>query len=95
VDLPHLILHGLSWLWPGVGLTALIVFAWALRRPAVSPIGGGWGACGLLGLGAVTTQAVALWGLRWPDGSMATYGALIVVLATLRVLLGRPVARLS
>jgi hypothetical protein len=48
-----------------------------------------------LGLGAVTTQAVALWGLRWPDGSMATYGALIVVLAALRALLGRPVARLS
>ncbi len=71
------------------------MFAWALRRPAVAPIGGWWGATLVLGLGALTTQAITLWGLRWPDGSMASHGALIGVLATLQVLLNRPAARLS
>ncbi len=36
------------------------------------------------------TQALTLWVLRWPDGSLTAYGALILVLATLAVCLTRP-----
>jgi hypothetical protein len=54
-------------------------------------LGAGLVLCGA----ALATQAVTLWALRWPDGSMATYAVLILVLATLRLLLTRSDSRLS
>jgi hypothetical protein len=95
VDLPHLFLHGLGWLWPGWALSVLTLLFWALRRPLLAPRLGWWGAGLVLVAAALITQVVTLWGLRWPDGSMASYAALILVLATLRVLLTRSDSRLS
>jgi hypothetical protein len=95
VDLPHLLLHVLGWLWPGWGLSVLVLVFWAVRRPARPPRLGWWGAALLLMAAAPMTQAVTLWGLRWPDGSMSSYAALVLVLATLRVFLTRSDSRLS
>ncbi len=72
-----------------MGLTLLTLVSWAWRRPRLAPLAGWWGAALVLGLGALISQGVALVYLRWPDGSMATYGLLIVVLALLRLLLTR------
>jgi hypothetical protein len=74
--------HGLSWLLPSAGLTAFLLLVWALRgRRALK-----WGYAGtgllLLACGFLT-QALTLWILRWPDGSMGSYGLLIGVLAAL------------
>jgi hypothetical protein len=90
-----LLLHGLGWIWPGVGLCALMLVAWAVRRPALAPRLGWLGAGLVLCGAALATQAVTLWALRWPDGSMATYAVLTLVLATLRLLLTRSDSRLS
>ena len=61
---------------------------WAVgRRHALK-----WGYAGtgliLVACGGLT-QALILWGLRWPDGSMAGYGLLLLVLAALQALLVR------
>ena len=78
-----------------MGLTVLVLASWAWRRPRLAPKMGWWGATWVLVLGALLTQALTLVLLRWPDGSMATYGVLILVLALLRLLLTRSDSRLS
>ena len=82
MELPTTLLQGLEWLSPSVGLVALALLWTALRRRTHVLRWGGWASgLALLGVG-VLTQWVSAHVLRWPDGSMAGYVLLLLVLAT-------------
>ena len=64
---------------PGAGHLGLALHR--LRRRTWVPRWGWW-ACGLTLLGVgVLTQWVSAYALRWPDGSMAGYGLLLLTMA--------------
>ena len=81
MELPTTLLQGLEWLSPSLGLVIWALLYTALRRRTWVPRWGWW-ACGLTLLGVgVLTQWVSTYALRWPDGSMAGYGLLLLTMA--------------
>ena len=80
MELPTDFRQVLEWLSPSVGLVALALLWTALRRRTHVLRWGAWASgLTLLGVG-VLTQWVSAHVLRWPDGSMAGYGLLLLVL---------------
>jgi len=81
VDFPSYFWHVGAWIGPSVALT-LLALLWTAWRRSHAPRWGWWGS-GLALLGAgVGTQWVVVFVLNWPDGSMAGYALLVLVLAT-------------
>ncbi len=89
MNFTNLILHSLEGLLPSVVLTASLLLFWGVRG-RLKPVWGYAGTGLVLFSGGVLTQIFTLWVLRWPDGSLASYGVLIAVLATLGACLTRP-----
>lgn len=89
MNFTNLLLHGLAWLLPSAFLTVSLLLFGALGGRSVPKWGFVVTGLALLSAGALT-QALTLWVLRWPDGSLSAYGVLILVLATLGVWLTRP-----
>ncbi len=89
MNFTNLLLHGLEWSLPSVCLTVSLLL-WLAIRGRWAPLWGYWMTGLILCWAGWLTQALTLWVLRWPDGSLTAYGALILVLATLAVCLTRP-----
>ncbi|MDI9332256.1 MAG: hypothetical protein QM527_13305 [Alphaproteobacteria bacterium] len=89
MNLPTYLTHGLEWMGPALGLTLLALLYTALQG-RTETLRWGWlgTGCAWLAVGGCTQGVTALL-LRWPDGSMAAYGLLVLMLAISRVALVR------